>query len=137
MSLRTEENVFASIRMTPAKVNLAGDGLRVDEARSHPQGILYSGGYDADTNELFLSSVMGHPRGVAVAGGSPSNENVSGLRIILVSENLLFWATDSMSLPRGLLEVEADAVQMGLENHFHPWTIKRIEKLENIPKSEF
>jgi hypothetical protein len=119
--------------MQPAKVTIAGPGLRVDNAVSHPPGLLYSGGYDAEKNELYLSSVMGHPRGVAAAGGEPSNESVSGLRVLVVDDGTAYWATDSMSLPRGLNAVESTAVQKGLERHFHDQDVNRVEKLEDIP----
>jgi hypothetical protein len=120
--------------MEPAKVTIAGVGLKVDDAISHPAGILFSGGYDAVKNELFLSSVMGHPRGVAAAGGDPSNECVSGLRALVIDAGEVYWASDSMSLPRGLNEIESIAVQKGLENHFHGQLVRRVEKLEDIPK---
>jgi len=120
--------------LEPAKVNIAGDGLRVDDAESHPAGILFSGGYDAQKNELYLSSMMGHPRGVAAAGGEPSTEDVSGLRVLIIDNRAVYWATDSMSLPRGLNEAESDAVQKGLDAHFRGRSIHRVEKLEDIPR---
>jgi hypothetical protein len=120
--------------MEPAKVTIAGPGLPVEDAISHPPGLLYSGGYDADRNELYLSSVMGHPRGVAVAGGDPSNEHVSGLRVLVVRAGNVFWSTDSMSLPRGLSEEESIAVQDGLNLYFQDKFVNRVEKLEDIPR---
>jgi hypothetical protein len=102
-------------------VTIAGPGLPVEDAISHPPGLLYSGGYDADKNELYLSSVMGHPR-------------VSGLRVLVVRAGNVFWSTDSMSLPRGLSEDESIAVQDGLEYHFQEKTVIRVEKLEDIPR---
>jgi hypothetical protein len=120
--------------LEPATLQVAGNGLQVNDAISHPPGILFSGGYDADKNELFLSSVMGHPRAVAAAGGEPSDPNVSGLRVLIVSSGIVYWTTDSMSLPRGLNEVESDSVQKALEIHFHSQSVRRVEKLEDIPR---
>ncbi len=118
--------------MKPAKINIAGEGLRVEDAVSHPAGILFSGGYDAEKNELYLASVMGHPRGVSLAGGEPSNDCVSGLRVLITENGNVYWATDSMSLPRGLSEVESKLVQSGLASHFQDQLVQRIEKLEDI-----
>jgi hypothetical protein len=118
----------------PAKVKIAGEGLRVENAVSHPAGTLFSGGYDAAKNELYLASVMGHPRGVSLAGGEPSNECVSGLRVLITEEGHVYWATDSMSLPRGLTESESRQVQDGLTNHYRDRLVQRIEKLEDISK---
>jgi hypothetical protein len=120
--------------MKPAKVNIAGEGLRVGDAVSHPAGTLFSGGYDAEKNELYLASVMGHPRGVSLAGGEPSNDCVSGLRVLITEDGNVYWATDSMSLPRGLTESELAQVQDGLANHFRDQLIQRIEKLEDISR---
>lgn len=118
--------------MNPAKVNIAGEGLRVEDAVSHPAGILFSGGYDAEQNELYLASVMGHPRGVSLAGGEASNDCVSGLRVLITDDGNVYWTTDSMSLPRGLTEGESTQVQDGLANHFRDRLVRRIEKLEDI-----
>jgi hypothetical protein len=118
----------------PAKVNIAGEGLRVENAVSHPAGTLFSGGYDAEKNELYLSTVIGHPRGVSLAGGEASNECVSGLRVLITDDRNVYWATDSMSLPRGLTASESIQVQDGLANHFRERLVHRIEKLEDISK---
>ena len=119
--------------MEPAKVKTAGEGLRVDDAVSHPAGILFSGGYDAETNELYLAGAIGHPRGVVAAGGDPSSEHISGLRVLIVEDGTVYWATDSMSLPRGLDEVESATVQTGLERYFSASDVRRVERLEDIP----
>jgi hypothetical protein len=120
--------------LQPTKVQITGDGLRVDNTASHPAGVLFSGGYDADSNVLYLAGVMGHPRGVKVAGGEPSNECVSGLRLLIVDTGKVYWATDSMSLPRGLNQSESESVRAALEDHFQGHSIHRVEKLEDIPK---
>jgi hypothetical protein len=117
-----------------ATVHLNGAGLSVDATESHPEGMLFSGGYDADTNELFLASVMGHPRGVSLAGGDPSKQTVSGLRVLILRDRQVYWATDSMSLPRGLSEDESLAVQAGLEAHFNPQIVRRAAALEDVPR---
>jgi hypothetical protein len=114
--------------------NLVGQGLQVDQEVSHPAGVLFSGGYDPEANELFLASVMGHPGGVAAAGGTPSVEQVSGLRVLVVKSGDVYWANDSMSLPRGLNNQEADAVHTGLKAHFVATTVRRVAKLEDIPR---
>lgn len=115
-------------------MTIAGDGLRVADAVSHPAGILFSGGYDAERNELYLASVMGHPRGVSLAGGEPSNDCVSGLRVLITEDGRVYWATDSMSLPRGLNEGESKLVHDGLTNHFKEKIVQRIERLEDISR---
>jgi len=41
-------------------VKLSGDGLAVDESEGHPAGTLFSGGYDAERNTVFLAGVSIH-----------------------------------------------------------------------------
>jgi hypothetical protein len=120
--------------MDMPRVQISGDGLRVEDAVSHPAGLLYSGGYDTVDQALYLSSVMGHPRGVSLAGAEPDETRVAGMRVLIVSNGDVYWATDSMSLPRGLNRVEAKAVQAALEKHFHGKPVRRVEKLEDVPK---
>jgi hypothetical protein len=120
--------------MPPATVHVAGDGLRLVAAETHPAGRLFSGGYDSARNALFLASVMGHPRGVSLAGGDPSNENVSGLRLLIAESGMIYWMTDSMSLPRGLSESESESVQAALELHFAGKPVSRVDKLEDISR---
>jgi hypothetical protein len=117
--------------MDTPRVQISGDGLRVDDAVSHPAGLLYSGGYDTVDRVLYLSSVMGHPRGVSLAGGEPAEDRVAGMRVLIIASSDIYWATDSMSLPRGLTEEEADAVQAALQSHFAGQQIRRVEKLED------
>ena len=113
------------------RVQINGDGLRVEDAVSHPAGILYSGGYDPIDRVLYLASVMGHPRGVSLAGGEPAEDRVAGMRVLVVASGDVYWATDSMSLPRGLNQEEAEAVQAALQEHFPGKQIFRVEKLED------
>jgi hypothetical protein len=120
--------------MNDIEVIVSGDGLPVSGAVSHPAGLLFSGGYDADCNTLYLSSVMGHPRGVSLAGGEPSNDRVSGMRVLITGPSTVYWATDSMSLPRGLTQAESEAVQTALQRHFPGKTVTRVEKLEDAPR---
>jgi hypothetical protein len=108
--------------------------LNVGEADSHPAGTLFSGGYDAATNDLYLSGVLGHPRGVSLAGGDASKPDMSGLRVLIVTSGDVYWATDSMSLPRGIEEAEANAVNAGLERHFQDRMVRRVRSLEDIPR---
>ena len=96
--------------MKTAVIQLAGEGLRLEATDAHPAGLLYSGGYDSKRGVLYAASVMGHPRGVSLAGGDPDDEFVSGLRVMIVESGDVYWATDSMSLPRGLTEEEAKEV---------------------------
>jgi hypothetical protein len=117
----------------PARVHVADHGLNVGEADSHPAGTLFSGGYDAETNDLYLSGVLGHPRGVSLAGGDPSKPSVSGLRVLVVKNNDVYWAADSMSLPRGIEEADAIAVHAGLERHFQNRIVRRVRSLADIP----
>ena len=117
--------------MGSAKIQLVGEGLRLEATNAHPAGILYSGGYDSKGGVLYAASVMGHPRGVSLAGGDPSSEFVSGLRIIIVESGDNYWATDSMSLPRGLTDAEAKVVQAALDEHFSKH-VRRVEKLGDI-----
>jgi len=121
--------------LKPANIHIAGEGLPIEEKSSHPAGTLFSGGYDADTNELFLSGVIGHPGGIAAAGGDPSAGSVSGLRVLLLPSGDVFWADDSMSLPRRLSPEEIKAVQKGLEIHFRDRSVRHVSKLEEISKS--
>ena len=121
--------------MENAKIQIVGEGLRVESTDGHPAGVLYSGGFDSEKSILYAAGVMGHPRGVSLSGGDPSSQFVSGLRIMIVESGDIYWATDSMSLPRGLSEVESDAVQAGLERHFEGKRVLRVEKLEDIRQS--
>jgi hypothetical protein len=73
-------------------------------------------------------------RGVAAAGGEPSGDHVAGLRILIVASGTVYWATDSMSLPRGLNQMEVEAVHGALERHFQNRSIVRVERLECIPR---
>jgi hypothetical protein len=117
-----------------ANVYVSDHGLNVDESESHPAGTLFSGGYDAETNDLYLSGVLGHPRGVSLAGGDPSKPSVSGLRVLIVENGDVYWAADSMSLPRDIHEADAMAVQAGLERHFQNRTVRKANTLEDIPR---
>jgi hypothetical protein len=119
--------------MNAAKLQIVGEGLKVARSHSHPAGTMFSGGYDSNVNTLFLASVVGHPRGVSLAGGDPSSADVSGLRILIVELEQVYWASDSMSLPRALSQQEFDLVQAALEDHFGQGKVLRVEKLEDIP----
>ena len=81
---------------------------------------------------MKLAGVMGHPRGVNLAG-DPSSQHVAGLRVI-VAGAAVCWATDSMSLPRGLSEAEAAAVQEGLERQFSGQMVRRVERLQDATR---
>jgi hypothetical protein len=116
----------------PAELRIVGPGWVIGETDNHPAGWLFSGGYDSNTNTIYLGSVIGHPRGVSLAGGDPSHESLSGMRVLVTEHGGIFWATDSMSLPRGVSELEAMAIQTGLEAHFSGCTVKRAESLEHI-----
>ena len=86
--------------MAPAKVDIVGGGWPVSKSIGHPAGLLYSGGYDAELNTVYLAGVVGHPRGVSLGGGDPSKSCVSGLRVLQLPSGEVYWADDSMSLPR-------------------------------------
>jgi hypothetical protein len=118
--------------MQAAKIQIVGDGLKLAQSESHPSGTMFSGDFDADKCTLFLASAMGHPRGVSFAGGDPSAPNVSGMRVLILETGDVYWATDSMSLPRGLTEKESELVQAALETQFPGKTIQRVDKLEDI-----
>jgi hypothetical protein len=120
--------------MGPAEVVISGKGFAIDASPSHPAGMVYSGGYDAELNKLFLASSLGHPGGMAAGGGDPSKADVSGVRLFLYSAGDMYWANDSMSLPRKLSEMEINAVQRGLQNRFPDRLIHQLERLEGIPQ---
>jgi hypothetical protein len=122
--------------MQPTQIQIAGDGLRVADAVSHPAGLLFSGGYDAEQNVLYLSSVMGHPRGVSLAGEEAVEDRVAGMRVLVVERGDVYWATDSMSLPRGLNDEQAGQVQAALELYFRGKTIRRVDKFEDVPRED-
>ena len=119
--------------MEPACVHVPDHGLQVEAADSHPAGTLFSGGYDAESNDLYLSGVLGHPRGVSLAGGDPSKPSLSGLRVLIVDSGDIYWAADSMSLPRDIQQADLMNVQAGLERHFQNHTVRRVNSLEDIP----
>lgn len=83
-------------QMEPADVVLIGDGFQLEDSASNPKRAVYSGGYDAELNKVYLASVVGHPGGMAAAGGEPSKECVSGLRALLIESGEIYWASDSM-----------------------------------------
>jgi hypothetical protein len=115
------------------KVVLKGDGFQVEESLSHPAGVVYSGGYDAELNTLFLASQMGHLGGCAEAGGDPSKTCVSGLRVFLHRSGNVYWADDSMSLPRRLEDADRNSIQRGLEELFGNQMIQNVSRLQDIP----
>ena len=47
--------------MEPARLQMSGEGWAVGQTPSHPEGIIFSGGYDAETNTVHLAGVAGHP----------------------------------------------------------------------------
>jgi hypothetical protein len=118
----------------PAKVHVADQGLKVDDTESHPAGTLYSGGYDAQTNDLYLSGVLGHPRGVSLAGGDPSKSSMSGLRVLIFANGDVYWAADSMSLPRNIQDADSIAVHAGLVRQFQNRAVRRVASLADIPR---
>jgi hypothetical protein len=120
------------VSIKSAGIRIVGTGWVIGETDNHPAGKLFSGGYDSSTNTIYLGSVIGHPRGVSLAGGDPSQSNVSGMRVLVTDRGSVFWATDSMSLPRGVSELEASAIQSGLESHFESCSVKRAERLEDM-----
>ena len=120
--------------MKAAEVFLTGDGLALDESPSHPSGIVYSGGYDAELNRLYLASVVGHPRGVAAAGGDPSRKSLSGLRVFISDSGDIYWANDSMSLPRVLGDTDRTTIQLGLEQLFVGRKVAEVVRLQDIPR---
>jgi hypothetical protein len=122
-------------RMHTAKVQFAGSGLEVADAISHPAGLLFSGGFDTQRNILYLASAMGHPRGVSLAGGEAAEDRVAGMRVLVVASGDVYWATDSMSLPRGLNDDEAGLVQTALELHFRGSQVHRVDKFEALPRN--
>ncbi len=120
--------------MSDVKIQLVGDGFPLVASDDHPAGALFSGGYDCVERVLYAASVMGHPRGVSLADGDPNDENVSGLRVLVIAGGDIYWASDSMSLPRGLSDAEASEIQAALEKHFAESAIHRVEKLNDIPR---
>ena len=118
--------------MEPAKIQISGEGWAVDRTRSHPEGIIFSGGYDAETNIVHLAGVAGHPQGMKRGGGDASKESASGLRLFLGSDETVYWADDSFSLPRRLSEEERAAVQHGFEGRFTNRSVLHVERLEDI-----
>lgn len=77
---------------------------------------------------------MGHPRGFSLAGGEPADDRIAGMRILIVASGDVYWATDSMSLPRGLNQEESEAVHAALQTHFADQNIARVEKLEDVSR---
>lgn len=120
--------------MKPPKMVLAGEGMALDESPSHPSGFVYSGGYDAEVNCLYLSSVLGHPEGIAAAGGDPSKRSVSGIRVFLSGSGDIYWTNDSMSIPRMLDDMERSAIQLGLERLYVGRKVVEVDRLQDIPR---
>ena len=118
--------------MNSARVEIVGNGLVMAESDTHPAGTLFSGGYDAELNTLFLASVMGHPEGVQAAGGDPSKSEVSGLRVFKALDSKIYWMDDSMSLPRKLTQLEQQAVAAGLRAYFRH-EVEHASKLSDVP----
>ncbi len=120
--------------METARIQISGEGWAVGQTPSHPEGIIFSGGYDAETNIVHLAGVAGHPQGMKRGGGDASKVSASGLRLFLDNNENIDWADDSLSLPRRLSEEEREAVQQGFQRHFTNQTVIHIEKLEDIAR---
>jgi hypothetical protein len=118
--------------MLPAHVQIVGEGWQVSKSPGHPAGTIYSGGYDSQANTIFASGEAGHPGGVRVAGGDPTKPEVSGLRIIRLANGEVYWADDSMSLPRKFEAEEVEAVQKGLEAYFEGSRVTKVSRLSDI-----
>jgi hypothetical protein len=118
--------------MPPARVQIVGEGWRVDKSQGHPAGTIFSGGYDSQSNTVFAAGEAGHPGGVRAAGGDPTRLGVSGLRIIRLPAGDVFWADDSMSLPRKFEPEELEAVQQGLELFFQGSRVTKVARFSEI-----
>ena len=116
-----------------ANVKIVGDGLRVIETIKNPGGTLYFGGYDIDANSLLLGSA-GHAHGMSLAGGDPSRVNVAGVSLFLRSDGEVFWANDSISLPRKLTAEQIDEVQSSLERLFPKNQVRNLNTIGQAPK---
>lgn len=121
--------------MAPATVTIAGAGWAVPQTSLHPAGALRGGGYDPDSNTVYLSGAAGHPRGVAAAGGDPTKPNLAGLTVFERADGKVFWANDSLSLPRGLTPEEAQAVQQGLEQAYSGREVRCLRRIADVPLS--
>jgi hypothetical protein len=91
--------------------------MPVGKSKSHPSGILFSGDYDTNTNELVLASEKRDPRGVA-------------LQVLIVDSGTVYWAGDSIALS----DEQSAAVQVSLEKFFTGNPVKSVAKLEDIPQ---
>jgi hypothetical protein len=118
--------------MLPARVQIVGAGWQVTKSQGHPAGTIFSGGYDSQSNTVFAYGEAGHPGGVRLAGGDPTKPGVSGLRIIRLPNGDVYWADDSMSLPRKFEADEVEAVQQGLEAFFEGSRITKVSRLSDI-----
>lgn len=118
--------------MLPANIRIVGTGFVLSPRDRRPACVVYTGGYDAVQNVLYLASVMSHPQGVAMAGGDPSSDCNSGIRVFRTADKQTAWANDSMSLPRRLTDEEADAVQRGLEGYFCGDIVRRIKEGDEL-----
>jgi hypothetical protein len=96
---------------------------------------LRGGGYDPDANTLYLGGGVGHPRGVAAAGGDPTKPNVVGITVFERDDGTVFWANDSLSLPRRLSPEEAAAVQQGLEQTYPGSAVRQLQRIADVPLS--
>jgi hypothetical protein len=104
----------------------------VPATATHPAGTLRGGGYDPDSNTVYLGGV-GHPRGVAAVGGDPTKPQVAGISVFHRGDGTIFWANDSRSLPRGLTPEEAAAVQQGLEQTYPGSPVRQLSRIADVP----
>ena len=116
-----------------ANVIIKGVGWAVPRTATHLAGILRGGGYDPDTNTLYLGGGIGHPRGVVAAGGDPSKATVAGITVFERADGNVYWSNDSISLRGRLTPQEVQMVQHGLEQAYPGKQVQQLASISHVP----
>ena len=83
---------------------------------------------------MHLGAGFGHPGGVAASGGDPSKSTVAGVSLFERDDGVVFWANDSVSLPRRLSPAEVQSIQWGLEIHYGERPVVQLTRVADVPK---
>jgi hypothetical protein len=116
------------------RVVFAADGLYVSPIAGRPGGWLRQGAFDPRNSILYLGG-PGHANGCAAAGADPIIDWI-GISVFVRLDGCVYWANDSMSLPRILSDDDALLIQQGLASVFAPQLVGRLDRIGDVPLDE-
>ena len=118
-----------------AIVKTTGESLVIPASAEKPSGKLQAGGYDAASHTLHLGhAAKGHPRNVSATGGDTGSPGLAGITVFICDDGRVFWANDSLSLPRCLTPEEALTVQRAIEREYPNRPVVRLVRIGDVPK---